>query len=180
MDGFTKGNFPSLELQWFYDEFHELVLNHPYPLHQPSIPFYTNFIIRCLLPWTPPYLASPHHPQDLIENCREAFAPHYVPRSRFVTYARETNPVVGQNAETLTLLLQQGTLRQADLQAVVRHFPMLGWEDKRCTGTETIEELADVIAFYLSATYEGSLTFPAIVQALSQNFQGRDVPPFPM
>jgi hypothetical protein len=179
-EGVARGFFPPGELQWFYDEFHDLVLNHPYPGYVPSIQFFTKFIEQRLLPWTPPTSPSASNPQDLIDNCRRAFEPYYFPHSRFITHARETNPVIGHNADTLTFLMETRQLRQGDLQDIVRHFPMIGWEDKRCTGTETIHELADVIAFYLSSTYKGNLTLPAIVQKLRDIFQDKSVLPFPM
>jgi hypothetical protein len=175
-DGIARGSFGTRDIQWFYHEFHDLVL--PPPISPPkTLEYFYSFFENHLIPWLPPRTDATRNPQDMTERLRAAFGQYYTPHSRYVTYARETDAVVGRFADTLTLLIDTGRIRKTDAQKIVRHFPMLGWDDVRCTGRESVHELADVIAFYLGPKYGGSLKLPSIVAALNQKFQGSGIPP---
>jgi hypothetical protein len=156
---------------WFYGEFEDLVCapgSYPKPYGQAA---YLAFIENRLIPWIDPHSPAPTDTQILAEELRKAFDVDYVPKSRFVTYYRETSPEIGMNADALLAMLHHGMIQKNVLYDIAHHFKMNGWDDLPLAAHASIEELADSFAFYLGQPYYGKpLTLDAIVHQLNDRF----------
>jgi hypothetical protein len=133
------------------------------PLHPRDEAGCVTFLENLLLPWVRPGReAYVQHPQNLLIELRSMFHPFYKPRSRFVTYYRETHDAISDNADHLLTLLRTGNLNEHDLRTIVHEVPIQGWDDQLLTGDETLDELADSFAYRLGFGFTGPFTIEKI------------------
>jgi hypothetical protein len=168
----VDGTLSTEGFKWLYGRYVKYVQNKEYDnwtAVEQRDDRYADCVIYDMCPWFPSSFTGPYTIENMDRLLHSEFVEKVYPLKRYVV-SRLRHPKVRSNATKIFCAMSRRDLDRDSFIAILKRLGLKSMLDTTVDGTESLMNVANTVAAYLSVTYDGPITTEDIISGLIRRF----------